>query len=107
MKVCRSLNIKNYALSFTSRQDDIKKFKALLPKQSRKIYKIETHDAIKNIEKLARSGDEFLIDRGDLSKDIGIFQVPYAQRKVIKKLKNKKNKKVFIATNFLETMINN
>ena len=48
-----------------------------------------------------------MIDRGDLSKDISVYKIPETQRRLIK-IKNKfKNKKIFIATNLLESMILN
>ena len=51
-------------------------------------------------------GKYFLIDRGDLSKDITIEQIPVAQRKIIF-LGKKFNKNIYVATNFLESMISN
>ena len=45
-----------------------------------------------------------LIDRGDLSKDIKIENVPIIQRKIIHEAK-KNRKNVYVATNFLESMI--
>ena len=47
-----------------------------------------------------------LIDRGDLSKDIKIENVPIIQRKIIHEAK-KNRKNVYVATNFLESMILN
>ena len=47
-----------------------------------------------------------MIDRGDLSKDISIEYVPLAQRKILLKAKKFK-KNIYVATNFLETMIIN
>ena len=47
----------------------------------------------------------FLIDRGDLSRDVEISKIPIAQRFIFK---NKKKKtQIAIATNFLESMIQN
>ena len=45
-----------------------------------------------------------LIDRGDLSRYIPIEQIPLAQEQVINFL-NKINKPTYVATNLLETMI--
>ena len=45
--------------------------------------------------------EEFIIDRGDLSKEISKEEIPVVQRLILKKM-NKKNKKVYIATNLLE-----
>ena len=61
--------------------------------------------SIKNLKSIFKNGSKFLIDRGDLSKEVGIENIPFIQRKILK-LANKKNKEVFIATNFLESMIN-
>ena len=50
----------------------------------------------------------FLIDRGDLSKDLSIENIPRAQRYIFKQKKIYKNNiKISVATNFLESMINN
>ena len=49
----------------------------------------------------------FLIDRGDLSKEIKIENIPLVQRKIFKLSKKYKNKNIFVATNFLESMIIN
>ena len=95
--------IKYFALSFVNSSDDIKKFNKIL-KTEKKIFKIETENAMKNIDSILKAGDNFLIDRGDLSKEIQIENIPLAQRLILKKAK-KFNKKVYIATNFLESMI--
>lgn len=101
--IAKKLKIKNFALSFTNSYNDIKKFNKLLP-NTRKIFKIESQSAIKNWEKILKFGHEFLIDRGDLSKETSIEKIPILQRKIIRDVK-RKNKKVYVATNFLESMI--
>jgi pyruvate kinase len=103
--VAKKFKIKNFALSFTNSAEDIKKFNKLLKKE-KKIFKLETKSALKNIKDILKSGKYFLIDRGDLSKDITIEQIPVAQRKIIF-LGKKFNKNIYVATNFLETMIKN
>ena len=100
------MNIRNFALSFTNTVEDIKKFKKILPTQ-KKIYKIESKNAVKTFNKLIKIGDNFLIDRGDLSKEVSIENIPYMQRKIVKISKQYKNKNIFIATNFLESMMKN
>ena len=104
IEIGKKYKIKNFALSFTNTPEDIKKFKQKL-KNCRTIFKLETKRAIKNLKVLFKTADDFLIDRGDLSKEIKIVNVPIVQRKIFK-LKNKfKNIKIAIATNFLESMI--
>ncbi len=100
-------NIKNYALSFTNTAEDVILFSKKLPLEN-KIFKLETKNALKNINKIFNIGSNFLIDRGDLSKDVGILNTPISQRFIFKKAKKlrKKRVKIYVATNFLESMIN-
>ena len=80
---------------------------AILGDNCQKIFKIETKRAVKNFNKIIKNADNFLIDRGDLSKDISVVEIPKIQRKLMKIKKNFKNKKIFVATNLLESMIEN
>ena len=90
-------------LSFTNSVSDIKKFNSILKKEN-KIFKIETKNAIKNFNKIVKFGKNYLIDRGDLSKEIKIENVPIVQR-YLSKLCKKNKKKLFVATNLLESMV--
>ena len=103
IEIAKKFNIKCFALSFTNDHHDVIKFKKILP-NCRRIFKIESKKGLKNFKKIIQSGDEFLIDRGDLSKETSIFRIPINQRKIIYEA-NKKKKKIYVATNFLETMI--
>ncbi len=105
IKIGKIKKIKNYALSFTRSDTDMIKFNRLIL-NSRKIFKLETKNAIKNLNKIFKYGKDFLIDRGDLSKEVSIEKIPYYQRIILSKAK-KNNKNIFVATNCLESMINN
>jgi pyruvate kinase len=105
IKIAKNDNIKHFALSFTNSIKDIQKFTKILSKEN-KIYKLETKKALKNLDKIMKAGQNFIIDRGDLSKDISVEQIPVAQRTIIN-LGVKSKKKIFVATNFLESMIQN
>tara|TARA_B100000242_G_C43036118_1_gene483062 strand:+ start:713 stop:1681 length:969 start_codon:yes stop_codon:yes gene_type:complete len=102
IKLAKKYNINHYALSFTNTLEDVEKFNELLPKKM-KIFKIETEEALKNFSQIQRKGNYFLLDRGDLSKDISVERIPFAQRNIFKK--KLKTNEVFIATNLLESMI--
>ena len=106
IEIGKKLNIKNFALSFTNSINDVVRFTEKLPSQ-RKIYKIESKTAVESFSKIIKYGNNFLIDRGDLSKEIAIENIPYIQRKILKIAKKFKNKNIYIATNFLESMIEN
>jgi pyruvate kinase len=103
--IAKKMNIKYFALSFTNTHNDILKFNSLL-KNKIKIFKLETKSALKNLNKIMSAGERFLIDRGDLSKDVSIEMLPVIQRKIINAGKIKR-KKVYVATNFLESMVKN
>ena len=106
IKIGEKFKIKNYALSFTNSKDDIIKFNNLL-KDKNKIFKIETLKATKNFKSILKKANNFLIDRGDLSKDVKVENIPIVQRNLFKLKKKFKNKKIFVATNLLETMLEN
>ena len=105
IKIGKKHKIKFYALSFTNNERDVVKFNNLAVNEN-KIFKIETSEAIKNLSKIMKKGKNFLIDRGDLSKDVKIENIPLVQRKIIA-LGKKQKKNVYVATNFLESMIIN
>ena len=73
------------------------------------LHKVSTgdllRDEIKNNTDLGNK-IKFLIDRGDLSKDVSTEMIPAIQRKVFRIAKRKK-KEVYVATNFLESMLIN
>tara|TARA_B100000767_G_scaffold270527_1_gene294418 strand:- start:6388 stop:7350 length:963 start_codon:yes stop_codon:yes gene_type:complete len=107
IKVGKIHNINNFALSFANSLNDVKYFNQLTGESSKNIFKIETKQSIQEFNKIIKEGNNFLIDRGDLSKDISVYKIPETQRKLMK-IKNKyKNKKIFVATNLLESMILN
>ena len=104
IEIAKKLKIKYFALSFTNSHQEIKKFNSLLPNQV-KIFKIETKSAIKNLVQMFKFGEHFLIDRGDLSKEISIEKIPLVQRYIFNKAKKFKKVKIYVATNYLESMI--
>lgn len=105
INIAKKMNVKYYALSFINSHEDIIKFNKLL-RNYEKIFKIETKNAINNLSKIISFGNKFLIDRGDLSKELSVEMLPVFQRKILR-LANKKKKKIYVATNFLESMVIN
>lgn len=107
IEIGKKNNLDNFALSFTNNFKDVKYFNELTKNKSKNIFKIETKQSVNEFEKIIKEGNNFLIDRGDLSKDISVYKIPETQRKLIKIKNRYKNKKIFIATNLLESMIIN
>lgn len=68
------------------------------------ISKIECVDGLRHLDDIIVKSDAILIDRGDLSKEIPIEKIPFAQKIILAHARNYQ-KKVFVATNLLETMV--
>ncbi len=67
------------------------------------IAKIEDQKGIDRLEELANASDAIMVARGDLGKNIGLENVPVAQKLIIKKC-NEMNKMVITATEMLLSM---
>ena len=104
IEIAKKYKINYFALSFTNSLEDIKNFNLLL-KNKKRIFKIETKMAIKNFKFFLKKETNFLIDRGDLSKDILIENIPKTQRYLFNFVKKRKSIKIAVATNLLESMI--
>ena len=91
IEIAKKHKINYYALSFTKYNKGYKKFKRFFQTNKESI-KLKRPVALKNLDKFFKIEKNFLIDRGDLSKDIGLENVPIAQREIFKKKKNLKNK---------------
>lgn len=90
-------------LSFVRSAANIQEAKKLLAGGSKVISKIETLDAVEAINEILPLVDYILVDRGDLSTDIGIIQIPRYQKYIIEKAQYH-DVKVFLATQVLKNM---
>lgn len=90
-------------LSFVRSAENVKEAKGLLETGIQVISKIETIDAVNNINEILPLVKYILVDRGDLSTDIGIEKIPRFQRYIIEKALYF-DVKVFLATQILKNM---
>jgi len=97
------------ALSFSRTKLDIETLRNELAKRKMNaliVAKIESKEALENIDDLVDSADAVMVARGDLGVEIPIEQLAYWQKRIIEKCRLK-NKPVITATQMLQSMIEN
>lgn len=95
------------ALSFVRRASDIRELRAILSKAKSTamiIAKIETEEAIDNIDAIIAEADGVMVARGDLAVEVPAEQVPLLQKMMIEKC-NIAGKPIIVATQMMESMI--
>jgi len=104
------LNPDFVAISFVSGGEDVLTVKKMLENygnsEIKLISKIERPIALENFDDILEVSDAIMIARGDLGVEISPDQVPIRQKELIIKC-NKEGKPVIVATQMLESMINN
>lgn len=90
-------------LSFVRSAENVQEAKALAVSGIQLISKIETIDAVENINQILPLVNYILVDRGDLSTDIGVEKIPRFQKYIIEKALYF-DVKVFLATQVLKNM---
>lgn len=98
------------AQSFVKTEKDVYQLREFLKKNNGEnihiIAKIETSEAVENIEKIIKASDGIMVARGDLGVQIPIENIPQTQKNIVKKC-NIAGKPVIIATQMLESMTKN
>jgi pyruvate kinase len=95
------------ALSFVRRASDIQELRAILVKAkspAKIIAKIETKEAIQNIDSIIAETDGVMVARGDLAVEVPPQEVPILQKMIVKKC-GELGKPVIVATQMMESMI--
>ena len=106
IKTATKLGCNWIALSFLQNEKIILEARKLIRKDIGIISKIENKIALKNIDKIIKCTDAVMVARGDLAIDIGHSEVPKVQLSLIKKC-SQNSKSVIVATQMLESMIEN
>lgn len=97
------------AISFVRSPGDIISLKNIIKdhgRQTKTIAKIERPEALKRIDAIIEVSDGLMVARGDLGIEIKMQDVPIAQKMLIRKC-NKAAKPVIVATQMMESMIEN
>lgn len=97
------------ALSFVRKASDIRELRDILDSRqssSRIVAKIEKPEALNNIDDIITATDAVMVARGDLGVEIWLEEVPMVQKMLVEKC-NKAGKPVIVATQMMESMIEN
>ena len=98
------------AASFVRSKRDVQEIRACLDscggENVRIISKIENQQGVDNLEEIIRYSDGVMVARGDLGVEIPAAKVPHIQKMMIKKCREM-GKTVIVATQMLDSMINN
>jgi pyruvate kinase len=104
LRIGKEMGIRHAALSFANRAADVEEIRRHVPSGTFVISKIECRNGLLNLDEIAGRSDALLIDRGDLSRQEPIERIPLLQKKIIRHAR-KMGKKVYVATNLLESMV--
>lgn len=103
-------NVDWIALSFVRTPDDLRMIRDLIDEHSDYripvIAKIEKPEAVKNLDSLIPFCDGLMVARGDLGVEIPMQEVPLIQKMIVERAKRARIP-VIIATQMMETMIEN
>lgn len=97
------------ALSFVRKAFDIQSMRAIIDSHKssiRIVAKIEKPEALSNIDEIIAETDGVMVARGDLGVEIWMEEVPMVQKMLVEKC-NRAGKPVIVATQMMESMIEN
>ena len=103
------LSVDFVALSFVRSPDDAELVRDIMRQED--IYvpviaKLEKPEAVENLEAIVEAFDGVMVARGDLGVELPLEQVPLVQKRAVQAARER-NKPVIVATQMLESMINN
>lgn len=97
------------ALSFVRKSTDIEILRDIINRNkahTRIVAKIEKPEALENIDTIIEATDAVMVARGDLGVEIWMEEVPMVQKMLVEKC-NRAAKPVIVATQMMESMIEN
>ena len=94
------------ALSFVQKPEDLKELRSLVQGKAAILAKIEKPQALEHLEEIISLSDGVMVARGDLGVELSPEKVPSIQKKIVR-LSKTLGKPVIVATQMLETMIQN
>ncbi len=106
LKFALKLGFDWICLSFVQKADDVRMAKKLIGDKAWVISKLEKPNAINELDEIIDLSDGIMVARGDLGVECPIQTVPVLQKKIVSACR-RHSKPVIVATQMLESMINN
>ncbi|KAA0096166.1 pyruvate kinase [Mycolicibacterium sp. P1-18] len=109
LRFAMALGVDLVALSFVRSPADIELVHEIMDEMGRRvpvIAKLEKPEAIENLEAIVLAFDAIMVARGDLGVELPLEEVPLVQKRVIQ-MARENAKPVIVATQMLESMIEN
>lgn len=104
IELAREMKVDIVAHSFVRSASDVEAVRDLLRGSDLELYaKIETHQALDNLDAICRAADGVLVARGDLGTDIPLAAIPAAQYRIAA-CARKIRRKLMISTQMLHSM---
>ncbi len=100
-------NVDYLAFSFVRSADEVHQLRKILDELDSDIpivSKIETPQAIKNIDAIINASDALLVARGDLGVEMDVESVPFLQKDIVERCQ-RSGKPVIVATQMLQSMV--
>ncbi len=105
LEEAKALGADAIGLSFVVSADEVREARSLY-KEAFFIAKIEKADALRNLQSITEESDGIMVARGDLGVEVGLERLPGTQEKIIR-VAREAGKPVILATQVLESMVNN
>lgn len=103
------LDVDFVALSFVRGHEHVYELRGILKEKELRaeiVSKIEDQEAIKNLDDIIKASDAVMVARGDLGIEVHIEELPVIQRTIVQRCAVL-GRKVIVATQMLESMIEN
>jgi pyruvate kinase len=109
LRFALSLGVDFVALSFVRSAKDVELVREIMRQEDVEvpvIAKLEKPEAVDNLEAIVNAFDGIMVARGDLGVELPLEQVPLVQKRAVQAARER-NKPVIVATQMLESMIEN
>jgi pyruvate kinase len=107
LKMAIQMNVEYVALSFVQNMDEIDQVHDMIEEMNgtcRIIAKIETKQALDNLEGIVQSSDALMVARGDLGVEMPLFEVVISQKNIMRR-SHQYGVPTIVATQMLESMV--